>query len=120
MESDVVRGVEDHGILDAHSDQVCDAEESAVIDFGVDVLPVRQHVGLFGEQAVEVSKTRPNSALPVKDLQVLVNERPEGGLIVVKFLETFLDRADLQAALARRVHRHGFANWHGRKRGDDP
>ena len=49
-------GFENYGIFDADSHQICNGEKSAVIDAFVKILPVREFVVLFREQALQAAK----------------------------------------------------------------
>src|SRR5580700_2819374 len=96
MKYDVVRGLEHHRILDAHPNQIVNTEESPVVDFGVYVLPVGQHVGLIREQLIQIPKAGGNSASSVEYFQVCIDECAELRLIFIKLAQPLLNRFHLQ------------------------
>src|SRR5882762_4037823 len=98
-------GFENYWIFDADSHQICNREKSAVIDAFVRILPVREFVVLFREQALQAANAGRVVGNAVEFAQVVFdkirNFRAALGQIPQTVSCCFKSQAPVSSAFAR-------------------
>src|SRR5580700_6420889 len=93
-----------HGILDAYAHQIRDIEKAPIVDSFVDVLPIRQYIILFRQQAIQVAKTGSMVSPAVENSQIVPHKSLHLAVCVEQLAQPLFDPRNLKAPLAGCIH----------------